>query len=369
MKQIDKIAVEDLILDPDNPRLPEEQQGGTQEELIQYLNEHDVLDELIDSFIANGYFDNEPLLVVRSHDGSKWTVVEGNRRAAALMRLLGTQAAEEAGLEVDLATRDVPPGRLESLHRVPAFELANRNEVSRFLGFRHISGLKTWGAEAKARYLWIHVEEAAYSGSTRPFYDVGRQVGSNTAGVRTAYNAFNLLRGAEQLRVNADIDYVKRTKFGVWTRLLSTANVPSYIGIPTAQGGGAEYEAVKSRADMLDPQKTAEVLNDLKPREGQRRAVLADSRDATDYSDVLGNRRAIAVLREYQNLSLAIQVVEQGMLKNRLSSLIEAVDILVREVPRLDIPSEEDIARARELSAVTRTLYGAIRSRVEDADV
>lgn len=365
MKQLGLVSVSDLVLDPENPRLPENQQGGSQADILKYLEEHDVLTELVDSYISNGYFENEPLLVIEG-PGRSWIVVEGNRRAAALMRLLGTEAAEDAELALDLADRDVSDERLAELATVPAFQLDDRGEVSRYLGFRHISGLKTWGAEAKARYLWLRVEEAAATGVRSPFYVVGRQVGSNTAGVRTAYNAFNVLRGAERLAVAADVDYVKRHRFGVWTRLLGTANVPAYMGI--AVDRGAAYPEVKQRAEQLIPERTAAVLQDLKPREGKRRAVLADSRDVTDYSDVLGNARALEVLRGYDNLSLAVQVVSEGQLGDRLTALIDAVEVLTREVPRLALPTLREVASARELRTLTRALLGVIESRAEDED-
>jgi len=365
MQALARISVDDLVLDPKNPRLPENQQGGSQVQILTYLNEHDVLDELVDSYISNGFFDNEPLLVLASAPGS-WTVVEGNRRAAALMRLLGTEVAQDADLAIDISDREVPVDRLEELATVPAYQLDDRNEVSRYIGFRHISGLKTWGAEAKARYLWLQVEDAASSGAESPFFVVGRQVGSNAAGVRTAYNAFNLLRGAEHLGVDADVDYVKRHRFGVWTRLLGTANVPTYMGIANDRGAG--YAEVKERAEQLIPTRAAEVLQDLKPREGKRSAVLKDSRDVTDYSDVLGNPRALAVMREYDNLALAVQVISEGQLGERLSALIDAVEVLTREVPRLEVPTSREFAQARELRVLTRALLGVIESRVEDDD-
>lgn len=364
MKSLGNTPVTHFLLDDQNPRLPEHKQGATQTEILQYLHEHDVLDELIDSYIENGFFANEPLLVIAAEESARWIVVEGNRRTAALMCLLGTPVAQEAGLAVDIETRQIPSGRLDELRSIPVFQLQNRDEVSRYLGFRHISGLKTWGAEAKARYLWLQVERAARTGSASPFYDIGRQVGSNAAGVRTAYNAFNLLRGAERLGVDADIDYVKRERFGVWTRLLGTANVLEFMGLPRARA--VAYEDVKRRAEYLEPEPTAKILADLKPPEGRTKAVLTDSRDVTNYSDVLGNKRAYAVLQEYGNLSLAVQVVEQGQLSTRLRNVIDTVEILTREVPRLDPPTDDDVARAKELVRLTRALAGAIEGSLPE---
>ena len=238
--------------------------------------------------------------------------------------------------------------------------------MSRYLGFRHISGLKTWGAEAKARYLWLQTERAAANGSAVPFFDVGRQVGSNAAGVRTAYNSFNLLQAATSLGVAADIEYIKRDRFTVWTRLLGTANVPWYVGVDVAQG--SDYATVRDRASQLIPERVEEVLNDLIPQPGEKRAVLRDSRSATAYSEVLGNERALAVLREYNNLTLAIQVVEQGQLAERVIEITESVEVLTREVPRMEQPEDEELSAAKELVARARALLGVVRSQMDEDD-
>lgn len=364
LKTIDDVPVEELVLDPKNPRLPEAVQGRPQAEILAYLDEHDVLDELIESFVANGYFRNEPILVLPADTDGKRIVVEGNRRASAAMRLLGSEVAREADLVADGEVLGLTAERLRELSRIPAFELEDRDEVSRYLGFRHISGLKTWGAEAKARYLWLETERAAANGSAAPFYDIGRQVGSNAAGVRTAYNSFNLLQAASRLGVTADIEYIKRERFTVWTRLLGTANVPSYIGVDVARG--SDYLTVRDRAGDLHPQHVEEVLNDLVPQHGVQRAVLQDSRSATDYSEVLGNKRARAVLREFRNLALAIQVVEQGQLAERITDITEQIEVLTREIPRMDRPADEELSAARELSAHARALLGVVRSQMED---
>ncbi len=53
-----------LHLDSQNPRLPEEAQGKSEEELLNVLYKEFFLDELADSMAENGYFDAEPLIAV-----------------------------------------------------------------------------------------------------------------------------------------------------------------------------------------------------------------------------------------------------------------------------------------------------------------
>ena len=59
--------------------------GRAPQEIIQYLFDHDKALDVARSIAAHGYFENEPLLAV--FEGSRYVVVEGNRRLAALKAL------------------------------------------------------------------------------------------------------------------------------------------------------------------------------------------------------------------------------------------------------------------------------------------
>src|SRR5262249_1127637 len=105
------VPIERLHLDPQNPRLPEEAQGCSEPQLMQYLYEHFDLEEIAAPMAQNGYFDEEPLVAVPVRlpkrlvpkpgqplseeyrtflDSAEFTVVEGNRRLATA-RLLRDQ--------------------------------------------------------------------------------------------------------------------------------------------------------------------------------------------------------------------------------------------------------------------------------------
>jgi len=58
------IPIVRLHLDAANPRLPEEIQGRPEEELLKHLFDHFDLEEIADPMAKNGYFDEEPLVVV-----------------------------------------------------------------------------------------------------------------------------------------------------------------------------------------------------------------------------------------------------------------------------------------------------------------
>ena len=107
----------------------------------------------MESIAERGYFSEEPLVGVPSgqttEDGEEiFTIVEGNRRLAALRLLL----FEEDRKLVD--AKNVPAvgiTELDRIREVPVKVYRTRKEVVPYLGVRHIVGVKPWDALAKAR--------------------------------------------------------------------------------------------------------------------------------------------------------------------------------------------------------------------------
>jgi hypothetical protein len=360
MRNLGPVPVDSLLLDELNPRLPEHEQGGSQAEILAYLFEHDVLTELADSYLTNGFFPNEALLVLPPDGAGERVVVEGNRRLGALKYLL----RDDTAVEAQLPTHGVDPAptaeRLDSLARVPVVELSDRDELSSYLGFRHISGLKTWAPEAKARYLYHEVEKAWEAGASDPFYLVGRQVGSNAYGVRNAYYAYNALRFArDQLDLRDLATAVMSKRFGVWTRLLGTAHVPQYIGLGQASHA---YETVVASTANLDRLRVEEVLRDLTPRTNSERAVLRDSRDATDYSAVLAHEVAREVLRNTGRLDLAAEIANGSDYDNRLQRALEVLEVATREAFDGVGTTERTPQLAKAILKEARTLHALVQA-------
>jgi hypothetical protein len=364
----DLIDVHELDLDPDNPRLPEDIQGETQSAILTYLWENDVLEELIDSYLSNGYFESEPLITLPAKGGRR-IVVEGNRRLAALIVLHQLDPAIEAGISLD-RDDDTNAERLEALRlaRLPVVEAEDLEDVASFLGFRHISGLKRWNAEAKARWLFKQVEARAATASDRGvFYDVGRQVGSNARGVRSSYVAYGLLRHARDILQldTRTVAYVSKERFGVWLRLLGTANVPTYIGLPKKPT--LKYADVRNQIEEVDGSKLAEILHDLTPVKSTGRPVLGDSRDVTEYSDVLANESARTAMREFASLEMGIDIARQGELAPRLRQMTKTVELLTLDIKRYDI-TEDEVRAAEEFSATARGLVATVKASLPEAD-
>lgn len=319
-----------LRLDPANPRIPLSVQGQDQATLFLYLHEHGVLTELVDSFVDNGFFANEPLLVVADapteagEPSETFTVVEGNRRLAALLWMQQIPPGDSIPLD-----RDIPAARLKRVERVPVVVVDSRDSVSAFLGFRHISGLKPWPPEAKARYIAKQVDEASED-QRNPFAAVGRAFGSNATGMRNAYLAYRTLEFARNEH-RLDVGHVMNERFGVWTRCLNSGNIREYFGLgrPTA------YSEVTQAIQQLDGAKLGEVIADLSPR-GSRPPLLADSREITSYGKVLASPEARRVLRQTDNFNAAKMLILDSDLATKLFRVGEQAKAILREMLELE---------------------------------
>jgi hypothetical protein len=356
-----EIAVLELLLDSENPRLPEDLQGAEQAELLRYLSAEAVLDELIRSFADNGFFEHEPLIGYEEPDLG-FIVLEGNRRLAALMVLLGLEEARELGLAPLLET-PVPSDRLDELSIVPVYVVEDREDVHKYLGYRHIGGIKTWSAEAKARYLMREADRAAARRSRNPFLEVARRVGSNTQGVRNSYTAITLLRHAQD-EFGIPVNFLVERRFGVWLRCMSAQDIRRYIGLDS----GRSYSDVRAEIAETDEAGLREVIGDLSPTNGSR-PLVNDSRDVTVYGRILHHDVAHEVLRKYRDFTIARQIVELSDLPERIDDLRERVDVARDEAQEADF-SDALMEAAEGLFRAARSLRATVRElRLDEEDV
>ncbi|WP_162149153.1 ParB/Srx family N-terminal domain-containing protein, partial [Asticcacaulis benevestitus] len=100
---ITKISTDELRLDPRNPRLYNGKSfndNSEEHELVKALSDHADLDELIKSISENGYLSIEPLVIIKYKGDDKFTVLEGNRRLAALKILKSPELAKKCRIVI-----------------------------------------------------------------------------------------------------------------------------------------------------------------------------------------------------------------------------------------------------------------------------
>lgn len=180
--KISYLPIKELVLDDENPRFAGLAKNLSEKKLLEKLRREMHLDELIDSFIANGYYKNEPLLVIPSKKfKNKYVVIEGNRRLAALRIVTSGEFQISAQLKKELTTE------------IPVAIYPNRQMLWTFLGFRHINGPQIWDSYSKAVYaLRIHREYKI------PVNTIMTRIGDRSKTVIKMINGLRVLEQAEK---------------------------------------------------------------------------------------------------------------------------------------------------------------------------
>jgi hypothetical protein len=280
-------------MDPLNPRLPDGMDNATQPELLAALAQDYRLQELGRSLADNGYFAEEPLVVVPAAKTATWTVVEGNRRLAALKLL---DHPEEAPKGLQKTWQELADERKVRIVKVPVLVYKQRDDVSPYLGFRHITGVLQWDPYQKARYIAQIVDN-----QKQTFAQIAREIGSTSPNVREHYVAYALVRqGREEFSIETE---GAEQSFGILRRALSDPDIRDFAGI----------RLDRSERDLAKPiprNKAREAAELLDWMFGSRRStrVLTDSRDLKKLGKVLATAQSVEVLRSTRKLDYAFEL-------------------------------------------------------------
>lgn len=280
------VPLGELNLDPMNPRLGRGNTGPkVKQTAILDLMKDWSLEELAVSFVENGFWPQEALIVVEEKLYGKpaLVVIEGNRRLAALMFLndaLEGSLKERKWEEIAVDAHHI--GTL--LTRIPYIQVSSRKDVEAYLGFRHVTGIKEWKPAEKAEYIAKLIEE---SGLT--YVEVMRRIGSRTATVRQNYISYRLLLQMED-QDQIDISKVEK-KFSVLFLSLRTDGVRTYLNI--------DLQAEPTQARIPVPKEHLKNLAHFARwlfGTDKVQAVVTDSRQIEQFAQILESKKAVAYM-------------------------------------------------------------------------
>ena len=335
------IPVELLDLDPENPRLAKESQGSSQFELLQVLYEQFDVEELAYSMAVNGYFDEEPIVVIPQKMPKefkystdieqqqkdiqelikkgkiRFTVVEGNRRTATLKLLLDNIIRIKIKVSNDFP-KPANPTVEKDLKIIPAIFYPNRDNISSYLGVRHIAGLLKWEAYAKAVFLANRIEEGISKKKSveASIKDVQRQTADRSDVIKKQYLCYKVLKEAEE-DLSFDTTNIKN-KFSLITVALNSPSIREFIGVKS-------YKEIDFSKRVI-PIKKIENLNLLLTwiygNGKDKQPILTDSRRITSrLAPVLADIDATEYLIKYETLEEAYERSggEKNMLIRKMS--------------------------------------------------
>ena len=359
-RTIESTSLDELYLDPTNPRLGRANAGSTvtQERVLELMRGW-TLEELAVSFLESGFWPQEAVIVVKEAlygSPQKLVVVEGNRRIAALKYLRDALN----GSPVSRTWRQLADGAEpddDLFAKVPYILADSRDDVTAFLGFRHVTGIKQWDPTEKAEFIAKMVDERGLS-----YESIRKQIGSRTETVRRNYIAYRILRQLETLDVEISQEGLAK-RFSVLFLLLREAGVQTFLAV--------DIRAEPDEAKIPIPEENTNSLADFAIwlfGTEDRKPLLIDSRYATEFGRILASADAIEYLRTTAapDFDVALQKagVEQEEIVTQLREASNQMELALSRV-HLHLESEVVSKAMRRLALNARELIAKFPSIAE----
>jgi hypothetical protein len=350
-RDIKRVPLKDLNFDPHNPRFARYFADGEQpvEQVIDRMIKAENVQELMGSIGEQGYFSGEPLLVAKV--SGKLYVVEGNRRLAALKLLAGIIIPENLLPSIEALKSEAKeiPTEVECI----IFEA--REDILRYLGYRHITGPKRWDSLSKARYL-KQLKDTFYNGlpEDEQLRAIAKEIGSRkdyVAQMLTGLAVFDRASekdfyGLQRVKAN-DVD------FSVLTTALSYSNISKFLGL-------------ESRTDItaanLDDTASHDLFSWMFAQDQQGDTILGESRNLRKLSAVVANDVSRDVLRRDKNLAVAYLHTEgpSNAFTKTVDASLKKLNEAYALVPTVDSFSEENRAALNKITTLSEDLVGMI---------
>jgi hypothetical protein len=278
--QISYVSTDRLLLDGENPRFAGLSKNVSEAAILLRLQKEMYLDELIDSFEKNGFYNTEPLLVIKAKQKDKFIVIEGNRRLAAIKTLLSSGKKVNKSLRKQLS------------ESIPIAIYPNRESLWTYLGFRHINGPQEWDSYSKAVYaLKVHKDFKI------PIDEIAERIGDRHQTVIKMCNGLRVLDQAEKNNYfKADEIDLHRFYFSHLYTILAYDNTRKFLGISNKKREILEENPIPKQ-DLNNLKLLLEFL--FGNKDGTKKPVVKSQNPDLKYLDtVIGNKLATKYLKE-----------------------------------------------------------------------
>lgn len=340
------IPLNQIELDPENPRLGDQLLKGSQYDLISALYSEFDLEEIALSMAENGYFDEEPIIVIpknlpkkfksfSSHkdvlelqnelqssiedSDLKFIVVEGNRRVSTAKVLTDDELRKRLKIKSQYFPSPKNNAVLTDLQSIPAIVYENRDVISPYLGVRHIIGPAKWDAFPTALYIAKQIDFHRKKGNTinEAIEIIQRKTGDRSDKIKKQFLYYKIFKEAED---GLDIDprNVKR-RFSLLEVAMRSPSIRQYID-------AKNYNEVDFKNRVVNPKKYEQFQNVMTWIFGNGKGVepiITDSRRITaDLAKVLSHPEAKRHLERTSNLDDAYELSdgERDMFYKKLTT-------------------------------------------------
>jgi len=355
-QKVEMIKTNEIDFDPENPRFYRLNNAHSVQAVIEEMLDDESVQDLMLSIGQKGYFEGEPLLVTQ--ENGRYTVIEGNRRLAAV-KLLNGEVPPPSRRNVGVNTIKseaivTPPTEL------PCLLYQNRRDVLRYLGYRHITGIKEWDSLSKAKYL-AQLREEFYGdlGQQDQMRSLAKDIGSRSDYVAQLLTALALYIKAEDSKFFGLPINAKDVEFSYITTALGYTNISNWLGLE----GKTDISMPGLVEDNL---KRAFSWMFAKDQKGQ--TILGESRNLATMAAVVTSQDAIAVLDDTGRLSDAYLYTDgpQAALENAIEQASKQVSIVWKMLPKTNPHTANHLSLSETLFDDIKAVRNFLREKLED---
>lgn len=354
--KVEWVDTASLNFDPQNPRFYRLNNLTSDAAVIEEMLDDEGVQDLMASIGQKGYFEGEPLLI--TEEDGRLIVVEGNRRLAAVKLLnceLEPPARRRTSVEQLRAEAEVTPPK-----KLPCIKYDTRRDVMRYLGYRHITGIKEWDSLSKAKYL-ADIREAFYSDQpiAQQMKSLAKDIGSRSDYVAQLLTALGLYIAAEEAKFFELPMTSKDVEFSYLTTALNYKKITDWLGL-------------ENKADIsmpgLQQDRLKKIFAWMFSKDQQGRTIIGESRNLDQLAEVVSSTHAIEMLENSGRLAEAYLYSEgpQQALVNALDQAKDRLQTVWNMLPKTNPLTQQHLAVAEHLADESRSIRNYLREKLED---
>jgi len=354
-KQINFIELSKLKLDFKNPRLPI--QVFNEEEIIEWMLEDASIIELMLAIGQNDFFIGEALLVVE--DNNNFVVIEGNRRLTALKILNNPDLAK-------IHTKKVQRVLEETKYRpteIPCIIFDSRNDILQYLGYRHITGIKSWGMLAKAKYLNSLTPILETKGLYNQSRELAKKIGSRSDYVKRVLISYKIYE------IIKDNNFYKIPKldettfhFNYIADSLRHENIKSFINIDLEDNNTLSNINKDNLATLIDWF--------FRKNDQNRSRVLGDSDNLNKINKILSNEEVTSKFSNGLSLDDAFNLIEvdSGTFTAELYASLQELKTAHSYIHQIKNHNDRDMEILGEIVSLCKVIRNSINAKDDSFD-
>lgn len=364
------LRIHDLELDLTNPRFGL-LSAKDEDEALAILAERANLKELWDSINSQGWLDFEPIVATPSESTpDKYTVIEGNRRIAAIFALY------EPSRLPDRLARRVPP--LSEIARstlndgLTVAVVDDRRSADAFIGFKHVNGPASWGPLPKAKFASDMFSRGIAEGKDAGdvLSEIENALGDTTTSLLRMLVAYKIIEQAVEIGLLDQEEVEKGTiDFSHLYTMMPNPATREFLGLTS------EPLRSTSIVDAPIPEEfrgnLSYMMGWLFGSEDIEKVIRSQGTDRPDLQKVLAHEAAVDVLKVTGDLKSAVAKagLDVDKWQSRLIKAERDAKQLVSDLSEIQGRMEDDVLeRAIETTNSTRRAFGIILASLKTDD-